>query len=127
MGGRACIFNRTIANAKALADKYGFEYAVLSPDALLDFEVYSDIIIQTTSVGAGSDGNPDPKNDPIYFYNFRGTEYVYDIIYNPEVTPMMNRAIAAGCRVANGKSMLRYQGYRQFKIFTGVDYGDDTD
>lgn len=127
MGGRACIFNRTIANAKALADKYGFEYAVLSPDALLEFEVYSDIIIQTTSVGAGSDGNPDPKNDPIYFYNFRGTEYVYDIIYNPEVTPMMNRAIAAGCRVANGKSMLKYQGYRQFKIFTGVDYGDDTE
>ena len=40
------------------------------------------------------------------------------------VTP---EALAAGCRVANGKSMLRYQGYRQFKIFTGVDYGDDTD
>ena len=28
----------------------------------------------------------------------------------------------AGCKVSNGYSMLQYQGYRQFKYFTGEDY-----
>ena len=51
---------------------------------------------------------------------------VYDIIYSPEITPMMSRAIASGCHVSNGYSMLRHQGYKQFKLFTGEEYGDDT-
>lgn len=125
LGGRACIFNRTVSNAKLIADKYGFAYSALNPDCLFDLEYYSDIIIQTTSVGAGLYASSNTNNDPLYFYNFKGTECVYDIIYSPEVTPMMARAIAAGCRVSNGYSMLKYQGYKQFKIFTGVDYGND--
>lgn len=125
LGGRACIFNRTVANAKVIADKYGFTYSSLDPDCIYDLELHSDIIIQTTSVGSGMFGASAKENDPLYFYNFKGNEHVYDIIYTPEVTPMMSRAIAAGCQVSNGLSMLRYQGYRQFKIFTGVDYGND--
>ena len=48
--------------------------------------------------------------------------YVYDIIYKPEETPIMLRAKAAGCKVENGYSMLKYQGYKQFSLFTGVEY-----
>lgn len=127
MGGKACIFNRTLANAKIIADKYGFSYAPLGPDAIFDLELYSDIIIQTTSVGNGYYGPSNEANDPLYFYNFKGTENVYDIIYSPEITPMMSRAIASGCKVSNGYSMLKHQGYRQFKLFTGVDYGNDSE
>ena len=47
---------------------------------------------------------------------------VYDIIYKPEETPIMLRAKAAGCKVENGYSMLKYQGYKQFSLFTGVEY-----
>ena len=127
LGGKACIFNRTVANAKAIADKYGFAFSQLGPDCLYDLDYYSDIIIQTTSVGSGSVGPSSEKNDPLYFYNFKGTESLYDIVYTPEVTPIMTRAMAAGCKVSNGYSMLRYQGYKQFKLFTGVDYGNDTE
>ena len=62
------------------------------------------------------------QNDPLSFYRWTGRELVFDIIYTPRVTPMMERAAAAGCKVCNGESMLKYQGYEQFKIFTGVDY-----
>ena len=64
----------------------------------------------------------DSKNDPLYFYNFKGYENVYDIIYHPQVTPILNRAQMAGCKTANGFDMLKYQGYKQFELFTGVKY-----
>ena len=62
------------------------------------------------------------QNDPLSFYRWTGKEILFDIIYTPKVTPIMERAQEAGCKVCNGEAMLKYQGYEQFKIFTGVDY-----
>ena len=92
---------------------------------------YSNLIVQTTSVGAskeikaGAQTQNEP-NDPIYFYNFRGNEILFDILYRPAITPVMKRASLAGCRVSNGYKMLEYQAYAQFKLFTGVDFEMDT-
>ena len=120
--GNACIFNRTIARAKLLADKYDFKYASLSEDSGPMLKKYSDIIIQTTSKGMGCPPPSTEENDPIFFYDFTGKEMLFDIIYVPEVTPVMERAARAGCKVCNGYSMLKYQGYEQFELFTGVQY-----
>ncbi len=121
--GRACIFNRTVSKAKKLADQYGFKYAPLGPEGLDMLEYYSNLIIQTTSIGNGCfDQEPNDTNDPIYFYNFHGHEAVYDVIYKPSRTPMLQRAAKAGCNVENGFGMLTYQGHQQFKLYTGVDY-----
>ena len=125
MGGRACIFNRTESHAKSLAEQFGFEYALLEPESASLLDRYSDIIIQTTKVGMNSEDAPNKENNPIWFYNFKGHEYLYDIVYDPQVTPVMQVAKQAGCKVCNGYSMLKYQGYRQFKYFTGVDYDDE--
>ncbi len=122
MGGRACIFNRTVSHAKSLAKDFGFEYAPLEMESLHMLERYSDIIIQTTKVGMNAEGEPNKENNPIWFYQFRGHENLFDIVYDPQVTPVMKLAEEAGCRVCNGYSMLKYQGYKQFKYFTGVDY-----
>ena len=122
--GKACIFNRTLSKAKSLAQEYGFDYAPLTSESLHKLEIYSSLIIQTTSIGLGV-GEKEisgPKNDPIYFYNFKGYESVYDIIYHPQVTPILNRAQMAGCKTSNGYDMLKYQGYKQFELFTGVKY-----
>lgn len=127
MGGKACVFNRTLAHAKALAESYGFEYAELNPDNLSELERYSDIIIQTTKVGMNSEEGPNKDNNPIWFYTFKGHEKVFDIVYDPLETPIMKVASAAGCMVCNGFNMLKYQGYRQFKYFTGVDYEDESE
>ena len=109
-----------------MADLFGFKYAALDEAHVGMIEQYSDLIIQTTSIGmgvpAGTIQDDEKQVDPIPFYNFHGTECVYDIIYNPEETPIMLRAKAAGCKVENGYSMLINQAYRQFSLFTGVEY-----
>ena len=120
--GKACIFNRTIARAQELAEKYGFKACKLTGENMDTLAKYSDIIIQTTSVGMNSTEASNQENDPLYFYEFTGREKVFDIIYVPAVTPMMVRAAKAGCKVCNGYDMLRYQGYEQFRIFTDNDY-----
>ncbi len=90
-------------------------------------EEYSYLIIQATSVGMETD-NPksDDPIDPIPFYNFRGDELLFDIICKPAITPLMKRATLAGCRVKNGYGMLEYQAYKQFKLFTGIDFEENT-
>lgn len=120
--GKACIFNRTVAKAKRIADSFGFKWATLGPESQQQLDKYCDVIIQTTSKGMGARLPSTEDNDPLYFYDFKGTEALYDIVYHPEVTPVMHRASLAGCKVSNGYSMLQYQGYRQFKYFTGEDY-----
>ena len=122
LGMKACIFNRTLENAQKLAERYDFEAAKLDESAAMILDEYSSLIIQTTSVGMNAEGPISQENDPIYFYKFRGTEKVFDIVYVPASTPVMRRASAAGCKVCNGYKMLEYQAYEQFKLFTGVDY-----
>lgn len=124
--GKCCIFNRTVSKAKSLAEHFGFKYAVLGEESVGLIENYSDLIIQTTSIGMGvpegTISDDEKQVDPIPFYNFHGNEALYDIIYNPKETPIMLRAKAAGCRVENGYSMLINQAKGQFSLFTGVEY-----
>ncbi|MCH5292399.1 MAG: shikimate dehydrogenase [Treponema sp.] len=121
MGARVCIFNRTVEHAQRLAEKYGFSYCQLDARSASKIDEYSTLIVQTTSVGMNSDAPSSKENDPLYFYEFRGNEMVFDIIYTPSVTPIMRRAAAAGCRTCNGYKMLEYQAYEQFALFTGRD------
>jgi len=118
LGGRACIFNRTTDKARELAHQYNFKWATLDAANRILLEHFSDVIIQTTSVGM----SPDTDSDPIDFYGFNGNEAVYDVIYHPEKTRMLKRAQKADCKICNGYTMLQYQAYLQYKLFTGVDY-----
>ncbi len=123
LGGRGCIFNRTAEKAKSLAAQYNFKWATLDATNRILLESWSDVIIQTTNVGM----SPDVDDDPIDFYTFGGHEAVYDVIYHPEKTKMLKRAEKSGCRVCNGYTMLKYQAYLQYKLFTGNDYEERTD
>ena len=55
--------------------------------------------------------------DPVEDYSFSGSEMVYDLRYEPPMTPLMERAQKAGCKVENGYSMLVAQAKRQLEIF----------
>ncbi len=132
MGARVCIFNRSLNHAKQLAERYGFEYCSLEPECAPILDEYSNLIVQTTSVGGSRETKNDnqnqpEQNDPIYFYNFRGNEILFDILYRPAITPVMKRASLAGCRVSNGYKMLEYQAYAQFKLFTGQDFEEGSE
>ncbi len=121
MGAKVCIFNRTLEKAKSLADKYLFKYCELNSSCVEKLQEYSYLIIQTTSIGMVNEDSTQPV-DPIPFYDFKGNELLFDLIYKPAITPVMKRASLAGCRVCNGYKMLEYQAYEQFKLFTGIDY-----
>lgn len=73
-----------------------------------------DLIIQATPVGM-KPGDPSllpPES-------FRKGQIVFDLIYNPAVTPLLATAKAAGARTANGLGMLLHQGARGFRLWTG--------
>ena len=44
---------------------------------------------------------------------------VYDIVYNPEVTPLLKAARRAGAQTLGGLPMLVYQGAAAFELWTG--------
>ncbi len=112
MGADICIFNRTLSKAKSLADDFDCKAAELGPQSDAMFTAYADIVIQCAAPGA------DPKRfDPLAFHVFTGREWVYDLVYEPESTPTLERAKAAGCHVRNGFSMLAAQARNQRRIW----------
>ncbi|MBR5338018.1 MAG: shikimate dehydrogenase [Lachnospiraceae bacterium] len=74
------------------------------------------LLTNATSVGMAPHEEASPIEDQSVFRSGPG---VFDIIYNPPETKLMRLAKEAGCRVANGKLMLLYQGAAAFKIWTG--------
>lgn len=128
MGGRACIFNKTLDHARLLAERYGFKYALLDATNAGILDEYSSLIIQTLpfekkAIAPGEivTEEQNKSEDPIYFYNFHGNEVFMDLNYTPAITPVMKRASLSGCQVTNGYKMLEYQLYSQFKLFTEKD------
>ena len=119
--GKACIFNRTVSKAKELASLYNFKWASLSVDSQLYIEDFSDLIIQTTSVGSAEYYAmvPNGIGDPIPNYIFRGNKKLFDCVASNEKTPLVSRAEKAGCSVMSGNKMMEEQIYMQFKLFTG--------
>ncbi len=106
------IVNRTVEKARALAAEMGAEWAGTgaaenAPGAPFD------LIVQTTSAGM----EPYIEQDPLPYFQFSGSETVYDIIYAPEKTRFLARAETAGCRVIGGKRMLQAQAELQFARF----------
>ena len=85
--------------------------------ALADEVRGCDLIVNTSSLGLkAGDGSILPAAC------LRDAHLVYDTIYQPPVTPLLALAESAGCRTANGLSMLIQQGALAFQIwFPGTD------
>lgn len=125
---RIVIANRTIENARALArdieaiyldDKLEGQAARLRATSLdetaLAAEVDGvDLIINATSVGLRP-GEPPPMAPHL----LRPHHLVYDTIYNPARTPLLEAAREAGARGANGLSMLLHQGVLSLELWLG--------
>ncbi|MEO9294708.1 MAG: shikimate dehydrogenase [Nitrososphaera sp.] len=80
--------------------------ATVSPDA--------DLIINSTSIGLNNEPSPiDSK------YIKKGS-IVYDIVYRPVVTSLIENAKFAGAHVVYGYEMLLEQGAKAFEIWTGL-------
>lgn len=112
-GAKLLILNRTTSKAQELAEEYGQVWAPLEESSNPLIREYSHVIVQTTGLGM----SPHVDVDPLNFYSFDGSELVYDIIYNPKITKIMQRAIDHGCSVMGGMEMLIGQAKLQSKLF----------
>lgn len=108
---RVSVVNRTPAAAEIAARLAGPVGRVAGVDALAD----ADIVVQATPVGMGDDpGLPfDPAATP-------DTATIIDLVYHPEVTPLLAAAEQRGQRTVGGLGMLVHQAARAFEAWTGV-------
>jgi 3-dehydroquinate dehydratase/shikimate dehydrogenase len=118
LGARVLILNRTLAKARNLALPYKFRWGSLDEQGINQMEKFSDIIIQTTPAGTEENSG----QDPLELYTFTGKEIVMDLVYEPEQTPFLRRAAAAGCAVLNGYDMLIRQARYQYTQFLKRDF-----
>lgn len=74
----------------------------------------SDILINATPIGMKEN---DTSIIPAKYLNHN--IIVCDLIYEPNLTPLLKSANDLGCKTINGKYMLLYQGARSFELWTG--------
>ncbi len=117
-GAQVLILNRSIPRAIQLAQQFGCAWAPLDEDGIKRMQDFCELIVQTTSVGM----EPDSDRDLVATYTFAGHELVYDLVYKPRETHLLQRARRAGCTTITGDEMLYAQAYAQYQLFTGVEY-----
>ena len=93
-----------------------------SPD-LAEALAAADLVVNTTPVGMASASNPAaaeacPLNDP-QLAALASHCCVYDIIYTPRPTQLLQRAAARGCRSLDGVEMLVEQGAAALRLWSG--------
>ena len=75
-----------------------------------------DLIVNCTSMGMA--GGPDPERVPPIEGLLKRGVLVCDLVYNPQVTPLLRLARERGARVLGGIGMLVYQGAAAFEFWT---------
>ncbi len=111
------IANRTIARAEALAEDVAPRLRAVNAVALENAPHEVDLIVNSTSVGmASSDG---AGQSPLQGSSIRQGTLVYDMVYTPALTPLLQCAQRAGAQVLGGLWMLIYQGAASFELWTG--------
>ena len=117
--GSLSIANRTAENLRTLL-------ATLEPLAgktqLRGFDPQNapaDLPTGAWVINATSAGLKSAEVAPINLEHLPRPAGVYDMIYNPPLTPLLRQAQGLGLPTANGLSMLIYQGARALGIWTG--------
>lgn len=120
-GAEVVVVNRTMERAQEMLNQLTFSAGVRGISAItLDeaSERGASLIVNATSAGMYPkvdntpwiDGVPFPKNAT-----------VYDMVYTPARTKLMQQAENAGGRAIGGLGMLARQGAVAFEIWTGVE------
>ena len=109
------LVNRTPGKAEAVAGEIKKRFPSVRttigyPKAAID------LLLNATSLGL-KPGDPSPLDEKQF--SLRQARAVYDMIYNPAETELLQAAKTAGCPAANGLGMLLHQGARAFEIWTG--------
>lgn len=77
-----------------------------------------ELIINSTPLGMQG---ANESLSPMPTEALKGVRLVFDLVYNPIRTVLLNEAEAAGCAILSGLSMFMHQGLAQFRIWTGKE------
>src|ERR1041385_4325991 len=108
------LFARDTNKARALADLFEVSCRSL---AGASFNGY-DLVINATPLGSGAHIDQSPATAE----QLAGSRCVYDLIYNPVETRLLQEAQKAGCETLNGLEMLVAQAGLQFELWTGKKF-----
>ncbi|MFA4891671.1 MAG: shikimate dehydrogenase [Candidatus Gracilibacteria bacterium] len=126
---KVVVLNRDLDEAKSLGGDFGenfgaeIEVGLLSDVATNASKYECDILVQATSVWITEGLNVKIVPDSyVQELGARGC-VVMDIVYKPLITPLLEVAQKAGCRVVTGEKMLLNQAVKQFEIWFGEQAG----
>ncbi|MFW6105419.1 MAG: shikimate dehydrogenase [Chloroflexota bacterium] len=127
------IVNRTSERAKALVAnlmRYVKEASPSSKDLKPDITAFQwrslssaetlnncDLIVHCTTIGMKHSSQE--GQSPLSLKVIPSSVLVYDLVYNPWLTPLLGLAQKAGANILGGLPMLVYQGAASFKLWTG--------
>lgn len=121
------IINRTLERAEALADSlrgYQASAGLATRVVALPWENVNmpqtfgrcHLIVNCTTIGMRH--SPEEGKSPLNLEAIPGGALVYDLIYNPSPTPLLQLAQRAGANILGGLPMLVYQGAASFELWT---------
>ncbi len=106
------ILNRTPQNAQKLAERFGCRWGTWD-----EFDrIKPDLVVNATPLGM----QPDTRN-PLREDQLHREMTVFDLVYTPPVTPLIEAARAKGCTTISGLEMFIEQAREQFYLFFGID------
>jgi shikimate dehydrogenase len=109
-GARVTIANRTVSRAEKLAQELDAGFCGLDGMAQVD----ADILVNATSIGMW----PDVVESPVPARMLRRGMVVFDSVYNPIETRLLQDAQEAGCVTASGLEWFVNQAVAQFEWWT---------
>ena len=108
-GAQIFILNRSLPAAQKLARQAKAKTIKRADLKRLDF----DVIINATPVGMGN-----TRESPLNAEEIKA-QYVFDMVYDPAETRLLQLAKQRGAQVIPGREMFVHQAARQFEIWTG--------
>ena len=116
-GARVTLLNRSPERARALAEDLGAKNSGRLQDLA---DISHDVLVNTTSVGLGS------EETPVDAEWIDSGAVVMDAVYEPEQTRLLRDAAARGAKCVSGKWMLVHQAVAQLAAWAGDEWGDET-
>jgi shikimate dehydrogenase len=111
------VLNRTPEKAKELAARSGCRWAAWDT---FD-QIRPDLVVNATPLGMEPDTRSPLREEQLY-----PDLTVFDLVYTPPVTPLIEMALAKGCTTITGTEMFIEQAKEQFWLFFGIDVPGET-
>ncbi len=117
-GVQVTVLNRTLARAQALVKDFSplFPALPLTLQTLEEQTVEAHLLVNATPVGTWPEVNQSIWPQGLAF---PGHLTVFDLVYNPRQTKLLQQARAVGAKAIGGLGMLVHQGAAAFELWTG--------